>query len=157
MKRSDLGIVDALAQLTFVIQGVLGQIAAEYDLSIIQARLLGVLRDRTPGMNELARHLGLDKSSMTGLVDRAERRGLVRRRPSSTDGRGVEVSITPAGRKLVQQAAAVFGQRITELAQPLTATEQASLSALVSRILIEDTRRRGGLLDAMAVDSEPPD
>ena len=90
-ERVDLGVVDALAQLSFVVQGALGEIATAHDLSIIQTRLLGVLRDRTPGMNELARFLGLDKSSVTGLVDRAERRGLVRRRPSSADGRGIGV------------------------------------------------------------------
>ncbi len=36
-------------------------------------------------MNELARLLDLDKSSVTGLVDRAERRGLVTRVPSTAD------------------------------------------------------------------------
>jgi hypothetical protein len=92
----DLGIVDSLAQLSFLVQGVLGKVAAEHGLSIVQLRLFGVLRDREPGMQELARHLGLDKSSMTGLVDRAERRGLVRRAPAPHDRRAVLVS--PAGR-----------------------------------------------------------
>jgi DNA-binding MarR family transcriptional regulator len=76
MSEDDLGIVDALAQLTFLVQGTLARRAAEYELSIIQMRLLGVLRDRTPAMNDLAKILELDKSSLTGLVDRAERRGL---------------------------------------------------------------------------------
>ena len=80
--RDQLGPVDGLAQLSFVIQGMLERRADEHDLSIIQTRLLGVLRDRKPTMNELARFLGLDKSSVTGLVDRAERRGLVARVPS---------------------------------------------------------------------------
>jgi DNA-binding MarR family transcriptional regulator len=44
------------------------------DLSIPATRLLGVLRDREPTMLELAQLLELDKSSVTGLVDRAERR-----------------------------------------------------------------------------------
>ncbi|GHF33280.1 hypothetical protein FHX82_005262 [Amycolatopsis bartoniae] len=50
-------------------------VAAEHELSVVQLRLLGVLRDRRPGMLELGAHLGLDKSSMTGLVSRAEKRG----------------------------------------------------------------------------------
>src|SRR5580700_8461878 len=101
--HGQLGVVDALAQLSFVVQGALGRIAAEHDLSIVQTRLLGILRDRSPGMNELARHLELDKSSVTGLVDRAERRGLVRRVASSADRRGIQVSITAAGRKIVRR------------------------------------------------------
>jgi DNA-binding MarR family transcriptional regulator len=135
-KRADLGVVDALAQLSFAVQAALGQVAVAHDLSIIQTRLLGVLRDRTVGMNELARYLGLDKSSVTGLVDRAELRGLVRRKTSSTDRRAVEVSITPAGRKLVQQGADDFAQRIAALVGPLSATERGTLSALVTRILV---------------------
>jgi DNA-binding MarR family transcriptional regulator len=136
VRRADLGVVDALAQLSFAVQGVLGQIGAAHDLSIIQVRLLGVLRDRSVGMNELASHLGLDKSSVTGLVDRAEGRGLVRRRTSSTDRRAVEVSITPAGRKLALRGATDFAQRIAALVGPLSATEQATLSELATRILI---------------------
>ena len=79
--------VDGLAQLSFVIMGLLERRAAEHDLSIAATRLLGVLRDREPTMNELARLLDLDKSSVTGLVDRAERRGLVERAPSPADPR----------------------------------------------------------------------
>ncbi len=66
----DLGLVDALAQLSFLVHNALAEIAAQHDLSIIQTRLLGVLRDREPTMNALGRHLGLDKSSISGLVDR---------------------------------------------------------------------------------------
>src|SRR5487761_744502 len=63
---------DGLAQLSFVIMGLLERRVAEHDLSIAATRLLGVLRDREPTMNELARLLDLDKSSVTGLVTRAE-------------------------------------------------------------------------------------
>jgi MarR family transcriptional regulator, lower aerobic nicotinate degradation pathway regulator len=155
MKHVDLGVVDALAQLSFVVQGALGQIATGHDLSIVQTRLLGVLRDRSPGMNELARHLGLDKSSVTGLVDRAERRGLVRRRPSSKDGRGIEVSISAAGRKLVQRVETEFGERIARLIGPLAAPERTALSELASRILIAEAGERG--VDVMAVDGAAAD
>src|SRR6516162_3299625 len=99
--RERLSPVDGMAQLSFVIQGMLERRAAEHDLSVIQTRLLGILRDRTPTMNELARFLRLDKSSVTGLVDRAERRGLVTRLPSATDRRAVQVSLTADGRTLV--------------------------------------------------------
>lgn len=94
----DFGLVDALAQLSFVVQSALAEIAGQYDLSVIQTRMLGILRDREPTMNQLGRHLGLDKSSITGLVDRAQRRGLVTRTASAVDRRSFQVSITDAGR-----------------------------------------------------------
>src|SRR5580693_6818666 len=100
---------DGLAQLSFLIHGMLERRAREHDLSITQMRLLGVLRDRRPTMNELARLLDLDKSSVTGLIDRAERRGLVERVPSAADRRAVLVRLTDQGRRLAAGAAARFG------------------------------------------------
>lgn len=63
--------------------------------SLTQLRLLGVLRDRRPRMTELAAFLGLDKSTLSGLVDRAERRGLVARDKNPQDRRVVDVFLTP--------------------------------------------------------------
>ncbi len=54
-------------------------------------------------MQQLAHHLHLDKSSVTGLIDRAERRGLVRRFATTEDGRAVRVSWTPLGRKIMAE------------------------------------------------------
>jgi MarR family transcriptional regulator, lower aerobic nicotinate degradation pathway regulator len=141
--ENDLGLVDALAQLSFVVQGTLGRIAAEHDLSIVQARLLGILRDRRPTIKELAGFLQLDKSSVTGLVDRAEERGLVRRDPSPIDGRRVQVTITAAGRKLVNLATAAFEAEMADLVADLTAAQLARLSTAASRMVATDAHRRG--------------
>ena len=56
-------------------------------------------RDREPTMQELARLLDSDKSSVTGLVDRAEKRALVQRMPSTDDHRVIRVSLTSSGRE----------------------------------------------------------
>src|SRR5580658_10100008 len=91
-------LTDALVELTFLIHATLTRLASEYDVSLIQVRLLGILRDREPGIVELADVLNLDKSSVSGLVDRAQRRGLVERASStSTDGRAIRVLLTDHG------------------------------------------------------------
>jgi DNA-binding MarR family transcriptional regulator len=136
----DLGIVDSLAQLSFLVMGELGQLASENGLSLIQLRLLGVLRDRTPGMRELATHLGLDKSSMTGLVDRAERRGLLRRDPSPHDGRAVQVSLTKEGHELARSLTADADRRLMALTEGLTEAQRAQLSRLASTLLAGTTK-----------------
>ncbi|MCX5397765.1 MarR family winged helix-turn-helix transcriptional regulator [Streptomyces sp. NBC_00102] len=132
---TDLGLVDGLAQLSFAIHAALGKVAAGHDLSIVQLRMFGVLRDREPGMQELARHLGLDKSSATGLVDRAERRGLVRRSPSPHDRRSVQVALTEQGHQLAREATVEAGQHIHALAAHLTDEQRAQLSLLASAAL----------------------
>jgi DNA-binding MarR family transcriptional regulator len=136
----DLSLVDALAQLSFLIQGVLAEATADHDLSIIQTRLLGILRDREPTMNELGAHLNLDKSSITGLVDRAERRGLVRRTTSSRDRRAVQVSITDAGRLIAGQVSTKFDRRMAVITARLTDAERARLTTLAARLLRNDAR-----------------
>jgi DNA-binding MarR family transcriptional regulator len=117
--------------------------AAEYDLSIIQTRLLGVLRDRRPTMNELAKLLALDKSSVSGLVERAERRGLVTRAPSPADGRAVLVSLTGAGRSLVSEASSQFGADVGALLNRLSPSDRTALSALVSQLLVAHAADQG--------------
>lgn len=142
-KHRELNAVDTLVQLSFLVQGILQRRAAEYDLSITQTRLLGILRDRTPTMNDLAKHLVLDKSSITGLIDRAERRGIVVRVPSTADRRSVRVRLTDEGRSLVSRVLAQFDSDISTLLASLSPPERATLSSLVSRVLVADATEHG--------------
>ena len=75
---------DALAQMSFTLMAVLTEVAAEHDLSLTQLRVLGILRDREPTMADLATFTGLERSTISGLIDRAAQRGLVvkNRRPA---------------------------------------------------------------------------
>ena len=138
-----LGPADGLAQLSFLIHAILERRAREQDLSIIQLRLLGVLRDRKPTMNELARLLGLDKSSVTGLIDRAERRGLVMRVPSATDRRAVLVSLTDHGHSLAAAGAVRFEADITLLLEHLPPSDRDALSRLISQLLVAHATGQG--------------
>jgi MarR family transcriptional regulator, lower aerobic nicotinate degradation pathway regulator len=145
--------VDGLAQLSFVIMGMLERRASEHDLSIAATRLLGVLRDREPTMQQLARLLELDKSSVTGLVDRAERRGLVARVPSPADKRAVLVRLTGDGRALVATAAERFAADVTALLGHLPDEDRAAFSAVVSRLLVAHAADQG--IDLFATIAPP--
>ncbi len=135
--------VDALTQLSFVVHGLLERRAGERDVSIVLTRLMGILRDRTPTMNQLAGLLDLDKSSVSGLVDRAVRRGLVERVPSPTDRRRVHVTLTPAGRRLAAEVTGRFGSDIDELLRGLSATDRKTLTRIATSILTRHASRRG--------------
>jgi DNA-binding MarR family transcriptional regulator len=130
-----LGVVDELAQLSFAVMERLGKVADAHEVSIVVLRLLGILRDREPGMVELSFYLKLDKSSVTGLVDRAERRGLVQRKGREDDRRAVHVSLTPAGRKLAAVIEKEAAREMDLLGSGLTATERTQLVKLATKIL----------------------
>lgn len=107
-------------------------------------------------MNELARLLGLDKSSVTGLIDRAERRGLVVRVPSTTDRRAVLVSLTDHGRSLASDGAARFEEDIWALLKRLPPRDREALSGLVSRLLVAYAADQGIDLFATINTDNPP-
>lgn len=134
-KDQDLELVDALFQLSFRLQDTLARIAAAHDLSIIQVRLLGILRDREPGMLELARHLKLEKSSLSGLVDRAESRGLVERRSSPDDRRVSYIRVSPQGQRLSRVLEAEVSAEIVKLVGGLSRSDRDRLASLVGRIV----------------------
>jgi DNA-binding MarR family transcriptional regulator len=128
-------LADALFQLSFALQARLTRIAAAHDLSVVQVRLLGILRDREPGMLELANHLGLEKSSLSGLVDRAEARGLVERIPSPDDRRAATIRVTARGRKLSRTISDAVHAEIDALVRPLPAPARKQLAALAWRVV----------------------
>jgi DNA-binding MarR family transcriptional regulator len=86
----------------------------------------------------------LDKSSITGLIDRAERRSLVRRSRAPGDGRALRVSITAEGLELAGIVAASVQDGIAALAGTLTARQQAQFSMLASAVVGKQHRIRPG-------------
>jgi DNA-binding MarR family transcriptional regulator len=128
-------LVDGLVQTSFVVMGVLTRVAAEHDLSLTQLRMLGVLRDRRPRMAQLATLLGLDKSTVSGLIERAERRGLVRRVPSATDARAVEVEATEDGLALARVGAGEVRDALEPLLTVLDGTGRDTLRRELDRLL----------------------
>jgi DNA-binding MarR family transcriptional regulator len=79
----------------------------------------------------LARETGLSSGAMTNRIDRLESRGLVRRRPDSKDRRGVNVSLTAQGGKLIDRAIQYRLDSARESLQALTAEQQLELARLL--------------------------
>jgi DNA-binding MarR family transcriptional regulator len=131
----DLDDVDAVFQLSFAVQAALTEVAAAHDLSVTQLRLLGILRDRTPSMLDLARHLKLEKSSVTGLIDRAEARGLVARKAAPHDGRAIHVGLTAEGRRQAKQLTAEADAALLRLLDALSPAERSRLSTLATAVV----------------------
>lgn len=150
----DFGIVDGLVQLSAIVQRVLSDVAASEDLSLLQGRLLGVLRDHEPTMAQIARILGLDKSSTTGLIDRAEIRGLVERHNVPEDGRAFRVVLTREGRRLASVLGSEVTAQIDELTASMSESELRQLSSMASRVVIDFADRHG--IDISTVPVQTP-
>ncbi|GIF23588.1 DNA-binding MarR family transcriptional regulator [Actinoplanes tereljensis] len=129
-------VVDALVRSTFQVMGVLTRIGAANDLSLTQLRVLGILRDRRARVTDLALFLGVDKSSMSGLIDRAERRGLLARDKNPDDRRALDVFLTPAGLELTERLYAEAREALEPATRQLDSEQQQNLVTLLEPILI---------------------
>jgi len=126
---------DSLVQMSFAVIAVLSRVAAEHDLSLTQLRVLGILRDREPTMAELAVYLGLERSTVSGLIDRAVQRGLVRKTTDAADGRSVRVSLTTDARRVEKRVIGQIGELMAPLTDRLSNVEQQRLTALLMKAL----------------------
>jgi len=130
-----LGVVAALVRSSFLVNAVYAESARAYGLTVQQGQLLCVLMAQPYGMGELGATLGLEKSSLTGLVDRAVRRGLVRREPVPDDRRAVQVVLTGEGRELAEDFYAATCRRVDDLASGLPSADRDRLAALLGRVV----------------------
>ena len=103
----------------------------EYDVLFTLSRCpSGWLR-----LNELNDNVLLSQSSLSRLVERLEKRGLVERMPAPQDGRGVLLKLTDAGRDLQKQIGREHVRDISALIAPaLTASEQRELLRLTEKL-----------------------
>ena len=126
---------DSLVQASFTVIAMLSRVAAEQDLSLTQLRMLGILRDREPAMAELATYLGLERSTVSGLIDRAVQRGLVQKTSDAADGRSVRVSLTATARRLEPRVIREIAALLAPMTDRLTSAEQGRLTALLGKLL----------------------
>src|SRR5712672_530995 len=90
-----------LIRLFFAQRANLPPLAAELQLSPAQCHVLRLIEpDRPIPMGQLAGTLACDASNVTGLVDRLESRGLVRRRLYKEDRRVKVLELTAEGARL---------------------------------------------------------
>lgn len=131
--QADIEAAKAFLVLADVMHGRLAAAAADQDMTAQQAHLL-YLAGAGASMRELAERLACDPSNVTGLADRLEERGLIRRRRSPTDRRVTELLRTEAGSAAV---AAIEEHMFADLPiyRGLTGQERRQLQALLAKVV----------------------
>ncbi|MFD0683995.1 MarR family winged helix-turn-helix transcriptional regulator [Actinomadura fibrosa] len=131
-----MSVVTALVRSSFLVDAVYAEAARKHGLTQQQGQLLCVLMGQPYGMGELGATLGLAKSSLSGLVDRTVRNGLVRREQDPRDGRAARVALTPKGARLAEEFYTATCRRIDELADVLGEEERDQLADLLGRVVL---------------------
>ena len=94
-----------------------------------------VAERKTCTMHMLAQALGLKSSTVTGLVDRLVKLGLLKRFNSQTDRRVVLAEITPKGRKILEHLDADRHKSIIYMFQHVSQKERAAYLDIIEKIL----------------------
>jgi len=138
-----------LAQATHVLKTE--QTAAFEDLGLSPRGHLVLSTAKTGAytQTELARIVGLDKTTMVVTIDELEAAGLAERRPSPHDRRARVIAVTEAGERKVREAQEI-GDRIQ--ADVLSALEPDQREALVDALC----RLVSGRLAEPPICSHPP-
>ena len=113
-------------------------LAAKYKLSAVQAKVLLLLQpDGAMTMRAIAVLLQYDASNLTGVIDRLEEMGAVRRQPHPSDRRAKGVVLTAEGQRMRR----AFWDRLTSNTGPLGRLNDRELVSL-RRLLGTALRRR---------------
>lgn len=102
-------------------------IVPDVNISYQQINVLYLVRTDNASMADIARMLGVAPTVITGLVDRLEARGLIRREAFPTDRRRIQLVLTDRGREVSEQIEEAVVSRIEHQVRLLDETSQLHL------------------------------
>lgn len=97
--------------------------------------------------SELSRAISLSQATVTGILDRLEKRGLIFRRRSNRDRRRVPAKITEAGETLLARTPPLMQESFTELFLGLQGWEQHMILSSLQRLV--------AMMDARQISAAP--
>jgi DNA-binding MarR family transcriptional regulator len=110
-------------------------LGGEFDLRIVEWRVLGVVRAMQPvRFFELAKTLLVDKGQLSRVVGSLTRRGLVASYPDPDDHRTMRLRVTDLGRALHDRVLARAFERNQRVVAALDAGELKTLFALLDKL-----------------------
>jgi DNA-binding MarR family transcriptional regulator len=127
---------DHTAQIIFSIRRLIQanelytkELNKKYQVSSAQLNCILALYEYGPlPPSKIARHIMVKSSTVTGVVDRLEKKGLAERMRNSPDRRVITIQLTEAGKKLAQNAPPPIQQKIID---GLKQTEKTKIDQIV--------------------------
>lgn len=108
---------------------------AEHQITPWQFGVL-ILIDENSGLNQstLAKALGIERSTMVGVIDGLEKRALVRRKKSPVDKRAHALILTDRGRALLSDVKPNVQKHEQRIVEGLNESEVKTLMSLLKRV-----------------------
>ena len=141
-------VIAALRRITRAIDLHSRLLLQEHGLTIPQLAALQAIQRLQPiTVGVLARNIYLGAATVTGILGRLEKRGLVRRTRGDLDRRSVVVELTDDGAELVAEAPSLLQDRFHRELAKLQEWEQTMILATLQRI--------ASMMDAEDIEASP--
>ncbi|MDF1575785.1 MAG: MarR family transcriptional regulator [Bacteroidales bacterium] len=144
---------DILIQIRKIVRSInleSKKIQKEYGVSIPQVLCLSYLH-KAPNylatQGEVKRFLNLNSSTVSGIINRLEKKGLVARLPKSGDKRVVNIALTSTGDELIASMPSLLHEQLSDKLNILEASKLAMIEQSLDMLV--------HLLDIQAVDASP--
>jgi DNA-binding MarR family transcriptional regulator len=132
---SPIGVIGRISRLARELEQRLERVYREYGLEPGWHDVLATLRRTGPPYrlrpSEFSGALMLTSSGTTKRLDRLEQAGLIRRDPDPQDRRGTQITLTDAGRELIDGVTEAHLENERRLLAALTDAEQRQLADLL--------------------------
>jgi DNA-binding MarR family transcriptional regulator len=138
LDASPIGVIGRLSRVSRAIEAQLETVYRAYGLDGGLFDVLATLRRSGEPYrlrsSDFAEALMLTASAATKRLDRLERAGLIRREPDPADRRGVQITLTPKGRRLVDTVTPRHLENERRLLTGLTPSDQRRLADLLRKL-----------------------
>lgn len=141
----DLRILRALRRITRSVALHSRQLSALSNITAPQLVCLRAIIEHGPiTATSISREIHVSASTVVGILDRLEDKGLVRRERGREDRRIVYVTATEAGARLANETPSPLQQKLSEALKDLPELEQATITMSLERIV--DLMESGGVV-----------
>ena len=148
-KYEDIGehVIIALRRVIRAVDLHSRNLAASHGLTGPQALLLKALQHGKLSAGELASRVSLSQGTVTDILNRLEKRGLIMRLRDTSDRRRVLVEVTQQGLAVLEDSPPLLQERFIQRFGQLEEWEQTQLLASLQRI--------ASMMDAEDIDASP--
>ncbi len=147
-ERYDLRILQSLRKIIRSVDLHSRKLSMQHDITAPQLiSLLAVAETGPLTIAAISKEVHLSPSTLVGIVDRLEAKGLVERKRSEKDRRQVLISMTKQGEEFVRQAPSPLQETLAEALVELSPLEQSTISLSLERVV--------ELMEAKELDAAP--
>jgi DNA-binding MarR family transcriptional regulator len=132
----ELRIIQSLRRIIRAVEIHSCKLAHSHKITGPQLACLLVVRDQGPlTVTRLAQAIYLSPSTVVGILDRLEEKGLVARSRSASDRRQVRIGVTTAGEELAAGAPSLLQDTLKESLAALPELEQVSIALSLEKVV----------------------